>query len=556
MKTLRHLLDPLLNSARDLLPIVVVVAFFQLLVLQQPIPSLNEILLGTLFVIIGLALFVRGLEMGLFPIGETMAYAFARKGSLTWLLLFAFALGFGTTIAEPALIAVAAEAAEVAAAGGMIGDNPDAKLDYADGLRVTVALSVGFAILIGVLRIIRGWPIHYLIITGYVGVIIMTAFAPPEIIGIAYDSGGVTTSTITVPLVTALGVGLASSIKGRNPMIDGFGLIAFASLTPMMFVMAYGIFGVGDSAPQLDGPFGIAFRSAVRQIETGYALVLGPPAALFDWLIAPLTGALRSIPGLAGGLIDTTLATINDVLPIALIILGFQVLVLRKPIPRFGRVLGGFAYVLIGLAFFLDGLELALFPLGKLMAAQLTDPAFISSVTHQAEAFDWWDYHWVYLFAFAIGFSTTIAEPSLLAVAIKANQVSAGSIGVMGLRIAVALGVAIGIALGTFRIVSGTPLHWYIIAGYIIVVIQTFYAPRIIIALAYDSGGVTTSTVTVPLVAALGLGLASTVPERSALLDGFGLIAFASLFPMMTVMAYAQLSDWRARRPSQHSTGD
>ena len=188
------------------------------------------------------------------------------------------------------------------------------------------------------------------------------------------------------------------------------------------------------------------------------------------------------------------------------------------------------------MAFFLEGLELALFPLGKLMAAQLTDPAFIASVTHaagQVTALNWRDYYWVYLFAFAIGFSTTIAEPSLLAVAIKANQVSAGSIGVMGLRVAVALGVAIGIALGTYRIVTGTPLHWYIIAGYVVVVIQTFFAPKLIIALAYDSGGVTTSTVTVPLVAALGLGLASTVPGRSTLLDGFGLIAFASLFPIM-----------------------
>ena len=241
MDTLKHLLAPLLSGARDLLPIIVVIAFFQLAVLKQPIPNLGELLLGTLFVMIGLAMFVRGLEMGLFPIGENMAYAFATKGSLLWLLLFAFALGFGTTVAEPALIAVAAEAAEVAAAGAMIEDSPAAKGAYADGLRLTVAFSVGFAILVGVLRIIRGWPIHYLIIAGYIGVIVMTGLAPPEIIGIAYDSGGVTTSTITVPLVTALGVGLASSIKGRNPMVDGFGLIAFASLTPMIFVMGYGM---------------------------------------------------------------------------------------------------------------------------------------------------------------------------------------------------------------------------------------------------------------------------------------------------------------------------
>ena len=236
-------LQSLLESLYDLLPIVVVIAFFQFAVLQQPIPNLLEILTGSFFVLIGLTLFVQGLEMGLFPLGESLAFAFARKGSLTWLLLFAFALGFGTTVAEPALIAIAQEAANVAAEGHVIEDSDQARVDYAFGLRLTVALSVGFAIVIGVLRIIRGWPVQYLIIGGYLGVIVMTVFAPAEIIGIAYDSGGVTTSTITVPLVTALGVGLASSIRGRNPMIDGFGLIAFASLTPMIFVMAYGMIG-------------------------------------------------------------------------------------------------------------------------------------------------------------------------------------------------------------------------------------------------------------------------------------------------------------------------
>ena len=241
MKTLRAIFSSLLDSLRDLLPIILVIGFFQGLVLQQPIPNFGEIAVGVLFVVIGLTLFVHGLNIGLFPIGESMAYAFASKGSLFWLLAFAFALGFGTTVAEPALIAVADEAAKVAASGQMIEDNKEARDSYAFGLRITVAVSVGVAILIGVFRIIKGWPIQYLIIAGYVGVVIMTIFAPKEIIGIAYDSGGVTTSTITVPLVTALGVGLASSIKGRNPMTDGFGLIAFASLTPMIFVMGYGM---------------------------------------------------------------------------------------------------------------------------------------------------------------------------------------------------------------------------------------------------------------------------------------------------------------------------
>ncbi len=241
MKSLKAIFSALFDSLRDLLPIIVVIGFFQLVILQKPIPNLAEITLGIIFVVIGLTLFVKGLNMGLFPIGETMAYAFASKGSVFWLLTFAFALGFGTTVAEPALIAVAGEAATVAAVGNMIENSEASKESYAFGLRITVAVSVGFAIVIGVFRIIKGWPIQYLIIGGYIAVVIMTVFAPKEIIGIAYDSGGVTTSTITVPLVTALGVGLASSIKGRNPMIDGFGLIAFASLTPMIFVMGYGM---------------------------------------------------------------------------------------------------------------------------------------------------------------------------------------------------------------------------------------------------------------------------------------------------------------------------
>ena len=237
-------LRPLWEAARDLAPIVLVILFFQLVVLQQPIPHLADLLTGLLLVLIGLALFVRGLEIGLFPLGESMAHAFANKGNLFWLLLFAFLLGFGTTVAEPALIAVARKAAEIAADGGMIDATAAAMEHYAFGLRLTVAFSVGTAIVLGVLRILLGWPLHFCIIGGYLLVVAMTYFAPAEIIGIAYDSGGVTTSTITVPLVTALGVGLASSIRGRNPMLDGFGLIAFASLVPMIFVMLYGILTV------------------------------------------------------------------------------------------------------------------------------------------------------------------------------------------------------------------------------------------------------------------------------------------------------------------------
>jgi len=227
------------NALADLLPIILVIAFFQLVVLRQPLPQFGEVLFGGLLVVIGLTLFVQGLEMGLFPLGEAMAQALARKGSLWWLLVFSFSLGFSTTVAEPALIAVSREAAEIAISGNLI--DPASLRSYAWGLRLSVALSVGLAIVIGVLRILKGWPIHYLIISGYVMVMLMTVVAPEEIVGIAYDAGGVTTSTVTVPLVAALGVGLASSIRGRNPLLDGFGLIAFASLLPMIFVMAYGI---------------------------------------------------------------------------------------------------------------------------------------------------------------------------------------------------------------------------------------------------------------------------------------------------------------------------
>ena len=373
MSTLRGLWRLLLASTRDMAPIVLVIAFFQVVVLQQPFPNLDKVIIGLVFVIVGLTLFVQGLETGLFPIGEAMADAFAHKGSLIALLAFAFCLGFGTTVAEPALIAVAAEAGRDAGAAGAIADTAEARDGYALSLPMTVALSVGAALVLGVFRILKGWPIQYLIIGGY---------------------------------------------------------------------------------------------------------------------------------------------------------------------------------VLVGLTFFLVGLEQALFPLGETMASQLTAPEFVRGAAGVGDgAVQGRDYLWVYVFAAAIGFSTTIVEPSLIAVALKAEEISGGSIGAFGLRIAVAVGVAAGVAIGAYRIVSGTPLPYYIMAGYVVVILQTLRASKFIIPLAYDSGGVTTSTVPVPVVAALGLGLASTIPGRSPLIDGFGLIAFASVFPVMSVMGYAMLTSWlRAMR--------
>ena len=241
-RALWSIVAPFAGSLRDLFPIVLVVGLFQALVIRQPIPEVAAILIGALMIIIGLTLFIRGLEMGLFPLGEAMAHAFARKGSAFWLFTFAFALGFGTTIAEPALVAVAGEAAATMARGGLIEASEAAEEAYALRLRYVVAAAVGSAVVLGVLRIVKGWPLHYLVITGYVIVVLITPYAPETIVGIAYDAGGVTTSTITVPLITALGVGLATSIEGRNPILDGFGIIAFASVMPIIFVLTFGMF--------------------------------------------------------------------------------------------------------------------------------------------------------------------------------------------------------------------------------------------------------------------------------------------------------------------------
>jgi nitrogen regulatory protein PII len=473
------------ESFRDLLPIVIVILFFQLAVLQTIPQGWVSTAIGLIIVGIGLAIFLHGLEIGVFPIGENLAQDFAKSGSTKWVLLFAFAVGFGTTIAEPALVVIAEKAAAISS--GRI----DANI-----LRFVVAFSVGFAILLGVYRIIKGHPIHYYIIAGYIGVVGVTFFAPKEIIGLAYDLGGVTTSTVTVPLVAALGIGLASSIKGRDPVIDGFGLIAFASLTPMIFVQIYGIFV--------------------------YNFVEAKDVA--EVLIQAKVSVATTIT--ATSIIQGILAVTKDVLPILAIIFFFQYAILKKSIENIKLVIIGFILVILGLYAFILGLEMGLFALGESMAYQLTQSGYL----------------WViYTFAFAIGFSTTMAEPALMAIAKKAKEISDGKINDITLRLFVAIGVAFGIALGAFRIVDGGHIHYYIIVGYMIVIALTYIAPKHIIPIAYDSGGVTTSTVTVPLVAALGIGLATNIEGRSPLIDGFGLIAFASLFPMITVMAYGIL---------------
>ncbi len=495
-ESLRIFMGDLKNSFKDLLPIILVVAFFQIAIVQAVPENLSSIIIGLTIVAIGLALFIRGLELGIFPIGENLAIDFAKKGSVFWLLLFAFTIGFATTIAEPALIAIAEKAATIS----------DGKVD-ATYLRLTVALSVGFAIALGTFRILVGHPIHYYIISGYILVVIVTFFAPKEIIGLAYDSGGVTTSTVTVPLVAALGIGLASSIKGRNPAIDGFGLIAFASLTPMIFVQVYGII-VYAFEPSVTATAVVATQ-AVQEIAH-VAQAFDPWSIVFDFL-----------------------SVIRDVAPILFVIFFFQYAIIKKPVAHLHKIIVGIILVILGLYAFILGLEMGLFPIGETIAFQLT--AMKNNLL-------------IYLFGFLIGFSTTMAEPALLAIAMKAEDVSQGKINQNVLRISVAIGVAIGISLGAYRIVVGDQIHYYIVAGYILVIIMTNFAPKYIIPIAYDSGGVTTSTVTVPLVAALGLGLAENIEGRDPLIDGFGLIAFASLFPMITVMGYGVYAHYRANK--------
>ncbi len=480
------------ESFRDLLPIVLVIVFFQLAIIQNIPENWLSTSIGLVIVGVGLAVFLLGLEVGIFPVGEGLASEFANKGSLLWIILFAFMIGFGTTVAEPALIVIAQKAASIS----------DGRID-ATTLRMVVAFSVGFAIVLGVWRILKGHPIHYYIISGYILVVASTAFAPQEIVGLAYDLGGVTTSTVTVPLVAALGIGLASSIKGRNPVLDGFGLIAFASLTPMIFVQFYGIvvYQFVDSVSSIPTIAPITDAAATAAVEYNFNI-------------------LDILKGLLGVMID--------VLPILAVILFFQYAILKKPIENLKEVIIGFGLVIIGLDAFIVGLEMGLFSVGETMALELTryDNNFI-----------------IYSFGALIGFSTTMAEPSLTAIARKAKEISDGKINDYALRVFVAIGVAIGISLGAYRIVVGGEIVYYIMAGYLFVIALTFLSPKYIIPVAYDSGGVTTSTVTVPLVAALGLGLATNIEGRDPLIDGFGLIAFASLFPMITVMLYGFVTE-------------
>lgn len=482
MNQLKAFSDAFIHALKNLLPIVVVVVIFQTFVLQSLPKDTLSISIGLFVVAIGVALFLRGLELSIFPVGKSLSNQFTKRGSLWILLSFGFALGFSAVIAEPALIAVAEQAQEISQ--GRI----DALI-----LRFLVATSVGFVVALGVFRILFGYPLHWFMIIGYLVVVLITFFTPAEIVGLAYDSGGVTTNIVTVPLIAALGIGLASSIRGRNPLIDGFGIVAMAVMVPMITVQLYGIvvFRNTEATPSTDFSIDTAQQEAIS----------GPMTMLMDLL------------GMVG-----------DVLPIIITILFFQYLVLKRPLNNPRKVILGFAMVLFGLYAFVVGLKMGLFPIGSSMAEQLIKNQHIV---------------YVYLFAFAIGFATTMAEPALIAIGQQAEEAASSKINGNVIRILVAFGVAIGITIGVHRIIAGDSIHHYIIGGYFIVIMLTLIAPKYIVPLAYDLGGVTTSEVTVPLVTALGIGLATNIEGRNILMDGFGLIAFASIFPIITVMLYA-----------------
>ncbi|WOD11937.1 DUF1538 domain-containing protein [Pseudomonas sp. NyZ704] len=492
---MNHLLTfwhTLKHSFGNLLPIVLVVGVFQLLIIREMPDNLGTMLVGLGIVVFGVAIFLQGLDLGIFPVGKGLSNAFARRGSLPLLMAFGFSLGFAAVVAEPALIAVA-EQAQLISAG---------RID-ALTLRLLVAFSVGAVVALGVLRTLLGHPLHWYMISGYLLVVSVTFFAPEEIVGLAYDSGGVTTNIVTVPLIAALGVGLAASIKGRNPLAHGFGLVALAVMVPMIAVQLYGI---------------VVYTLLPAPLETAeVALTLAQDASS------------RTAGRQALIMLVDLLSMLRDVLPIILVIVFFQYAVIRKPIPYVRRVVLGFAMVILGLYAFVVGLKLGLFPVGRSMAEQLIGLDTLL---------------WVYLFAFAIGFATTMAEPALIAIGAQAEEAAHGKLDARHIRLLVALGVAIGISIGVHRIIVGDSIHFYIMGGYALVIALTFIAPRFIVPLAYDLGGVTTSEVTVPLVTALGIGLATHIEGRSVLIDGFGLIAFASIFPIITVMLYAIVMEW------------
>jgi hypothetical protein len=478
------------ESFRDLIPIIIVILFFQLVILQTVPPNWKETAMWLFIVALWLAVFLMWLQYGIFPIWEKLTQSFTKKKWYFWIMFFGFLVGFSTTIAEPALAVIAEKAAIISSW----------KID-ANTLRYVVALSVWTAISMWIFRILKGIPIQYPIIIWYLLVVWITYFTPKEIVGLAYDLGWVTTSTITVPLVTAIWIWITAMARKKNPVINGFWLIACASLLPMFFVQVYGIiiYNFWDTV------------AVATQVTKEAAEVMNH----------------FNIKSIIFGLFDT----IKDVLPIILTIFFFQYIILKESIPRkeLKNILWGFWMVILWLYFFILWLEMWLFNLWQEMANQLTilDSHFI-----------------IYMFAFFIGFSTTMAEPTLIAISNKASELDHWKINAFILRVFVALWVWIWITIWTYRIIYWDFIHYYIMVWYLFVIILTYFAPKHITSIAYDSGWVTTSTITVPLVAALWIWLATNIPGRDPLHDWFWLIAFASLFPIISVLIYGIITKY------------
>ena len=488
----KQLRDALKESFHNILPILIIIAGFQILVFQSVPEGIASIVVGFLIVIVGVAFFLIGLEVGVFPLGNSLSNEFLEKRSVALFTLFGFSIGFSASIAEPAIIAVAMQAQEIT--GGAIN---------ALTLRLIIAFSVGFITAFGVVRSLYGWSVSKIIISGYILVLLITAFTPPQIIGLAYDSGGVATNVATVPLIVAIGIGIASSLQGRSVLRDGFGFVALAAITPMISIQLYGIFALGEDFSAMES-------SLVADVEKAKTLA--------DFTFASIVT----------GIFDT----FTNILPILATIFVFQYAVLRKRLPNLFRVIVGFLFLVLGLYGFIVGIKLGLFPIGESIAGNL-----VAMNSH----------FYIYLFAFLIGFGTTMAEPALVAVIKQADKHSEIALNVTLVRLLVALGVGCGILLGTYKIVHGLDIWVLITSLYCLVVVLVFFAPKEMHAFAFDLGGVTTSEITVPLVTAFGIYLATNIEGRNILMDGFGLIAFASVFPMITVLSYSILAKYLAR---------
>lgn len=492
----KQLQEALLDSFRNILPILLVIVGFQLLVFQSVPDEFLTIAAGFLIVIVGVAFFLVGLEVGVFPLGNSLSNEFLQKRSLILFVVFGFAIGFSASIAEPAIIAVALQAQDIT--NGAID---------ALTLRLIIAFSVGAITAFGILRALLGWSISKIIIGGYLLVLVVTMMTPPAIIGLAYDSGGVATNVATVPIIVAIGIGIASSIQGRSVLRDGFGFVTLAAITPMLSIQLYGIFVLGDA-------FELPSAGTVPEVD------------------ALQETANFNVLTVLNGLFDTFL----NILPILLTILVFQYLVLRKKLPNLTNVAVGFAFLVLGLYGFILGIKLGLFPIGESIAANL-----VAMNNHT----------FIYLFAFLVGFGTTMAEPALVAVIKQADRYSEIRLNVSLVRILVALGVGCGILLGTYKIVQGWDIWLLITLLYSFVVVLVFFAPKEMHGFAFDLGGVTTSEITVPLVTAFGIYLATNIEGRNILMDGFGLIAFASVFPMITVLSYSILAQFFSKPPKE-----